>query len=813
MPPPSHPPPPPDGLKLNDILFILFRHKWKIIFCALLGLAGAAGLYYKAAPVYESTAKLLVRYVVDSRAAETLGGSGEVRSVDARGANMINSEIEIITSQDLALDVAQSVGPARIMGPDSDQTNRVAAANRIARNLTVSVPRNSNVILISLRHNDPEIAQLALRQLIDRYLERHAEVHRGSGSYDFLRRETDLLRGRLNQSESELQRLKQDARIISLDETKRDLTTRLGRIRQSILDEETQLAGYRARLQELERWSVSRTSTSTTETNEVEQLAPPAPEILDRYRGLMARLTSLQTLEFTLLGSYTTDHPQVRLARRQIEELQSEKRQLETEHPSLSASLPAVAGSTGSIRDSEVDPLTARSLIAAAEARIATLNTQLDAARLEAAEIDKREQAIVELQRRKEIEESRFRYFSEQLEKWRFDAQLDPKSAPNISRVQEPGMAFRATSDLRKHMAIIAALGFAIGIGLALLIDLVLDPSVKRPIEIESRLHVPLILTIPLVGHRARRRLLSAGRKAEVRGRRSEGRSQGSGGSGQSSVVSGQSSEDGDLSATPSSPSPNSDLPSPISHLPSAETPISDLPSTAAQAAPPSPGGTAAPIRPEKAPWELTHFIRPFCDALRDRIILYFQLKNMHHKPKLVAVTGCDHGSGVTTIASGLAAALSETGDGKVLLVDMNVANTQIHPFYQGQLVPHLTEIMDPGTSGKAEIADNLYVATATGPNGHATKLIPKKFYDLMPRLKASDFDYIIFDMPPVNQTSATMALAGFMDQVLLVVEGDKTSRAQIKRAHSILTGAQANVVGVFNKHRDRAPSWLGQDV
>jgi polysaccharide biosynthesis transport protein len=747
---------PPVGLKFHDVLYILFRHKWKIVFCGLLGLAGAAAMHSKAAPVYESTAKLLVRYVVDSRTAETLGGSGEVRSVDARGANMINSEIEIITSQDLALDVAQSVGPERILGPDSDQTNQIAAANRIARNLTVNIPRNSNVIHISLRHADPEIAQLTLRRLIDRYLERHAEVHRGSGSYDFLRRETDLLRGRLSQTETELQRLKQDARIISLDETKRDLTSRLGRIRQSILDEETQLAGYRARLQELEKWSASRTSTSTIETSNVEQIMLPAPEIIDRYRGVVARLGSLQTLEFSLLGSYTPDHPQVRLARRQIEELQSEKRRIEGEHPSLSASLPAVAGSNGSLRDPEADPLAARSLIAAAEARIATLNTQHDATRIEAAEIDKREQAIVELQRRKDLEEGRFRYFSEQLERWRFDAQLDPKRAPNISRVQEPGMAYRATSDLHKHMAIIIALGFAVGIGLALLIDLVLDPSVKRPIEVESRLRVPLILTIPFVGRRAQRQILRANRKLKRRAQSELQRTKDRG----------QTTEVGPPSRT---------------------------------------------VRPDGAPWEFTHFIRPFCDALRDRIILYFQLKNMHHKPKLVAVTGCEHGSGVTTIASGLAAALSEAGDGKVLLVDMNVANTRIHPFHQGQLVPNLTEIVDPGTADKAEIADNLYVATATGANGHATKLIPKKFYDLMPRLKASDFDYIIFDMPPVNQTSATMALAGFMDQVLLVVEGDKTSRAQIRRAHSILTSAQANVVGVFNKHRDRAPEWLGE--
>ena len=46
-----------------------------------------------------------------------------------------------------------------------------------------------------------------------------------------------------------------------------------------------------------------------------------------------------------------------------------------------------------------------------------------------------------------------------------------------------------------------------------------------------------------------------------------------------------------------------------------------------------------------------------------------------------------------------------------------------------------------------------------------------------MPKFKASDYDYIIFDMPHVSQTSVTPRLAGLMDMVLFVIEAEKTRR------------------------------------
>jgi uncharacterized protein involved in exopolysaccharide biosynthesis len=65
---------PHSGIKLSDILFALFKHKWTIILCALLGIIAAVALYSRYPSVYESQAKLLVRYVVERSAVDPIEG-------------------------------------------------------------------------------------------------------------------------------------------------------------------------------------------------------------------------------------------------------------------------------------------------------------------------------------------------------------------------------------------------------------------------------------------------------------------------------------------------------------------------------------------------------------------------------------------------------------------------------------------------------------------------------------------------------------------------------------------------------------------
>jgi anion-transporting ArsA/GET3 family ATPase len=81
--------------------------------------------------------------------------------------------------------------------------------------------------------------------------------------------------------------------------------------------------------------------------------------------------------------------------------------------------------------------------------------------------------------------------------------------------------------------------------------------------------------------------------------------------------------------------------------------------------------------------------------------------------------------------------------------------------------------------------------------------------YELMPHLQASEFDYIVFDMPPIDQTSRTLTMAGLMDKVLLVLDAENTSRDALKWGYSELVKGRADVSCIFNKTRSHAPGWL----
>ncbi len=342
---------------------------------------------------------------------------------------------------------------------------------------------------------------------------------------------------------------------------------------------------------------------------------------------------------------------------------------------------------------------------------------------------------IEQLERTKEIEENNYKYFQASLEKARIDEALDPSKMPNISVVQSPSIAMKTSREVKKIVLGLAGGGIALGLGFAFLIDLMLDRTVKRPLEIEMLLGMPPMLSIPYF------------RKLK--------------------------------SWTPRLPGKSS---------------------TALQ--------KYRDRSPE--PWEPGHFIRSFAEAVRDRLILYFLLNRLNHKPKLVAVTGCSEGAGTSTVAAGLAAALSETGEGKVLIVDMNIRGPEVHPFFRGTPACSLTEAL---VGAPAPAGENLYLAVAASPDTPDAQIIPKKFYDLVPHLKASDFDYIIFDMPPLSQTSITLSIAGLMDKVLVIVEGEKSNRDFLKRAYAELLACRATVSVIFNKASSYTPKFLGAAV
>jgi len=72
-----------------------------------------------------------------------------------------------------------------------------------------------------------------------------------------------------------------------------------------------------------------------------------------------------------------------------------------------------------------------------------------------------------------------------------------------------------------------------------------------------------------------------------------------------------------------------------------------------------------------------------------------------------------------------------------------------------------------------------------------------------------SEYDYVIFDLPPITQTSGSIRLASQMERTLLVVEAEKTAKASIKKTKSLLTGTKTQLYAVLNKANSYGPKGM----
>lgn len=720
------------GFEIGDIYYLLFRHKWKILVCAALGFLAAVGVYKQQPPAYRSQAKLFIRFVIsEGRSTDLTRDDAVALSPEARGATVIQSELQILTSRDLSEIVAKAIGPEKVLAKISGNKSLDEAASVIRSGLTVDVPRGTSILLLVFEHPDVEIVQPVLREIVTAYLKRHHEIHRAGGMVDeFLSQETDSLRQRLAQTEEEIRKVNNRLGIVSFETSKQSYATQIAKFREQIFEAQIQLA----ELTSLQDQVSQRSSRVNSDTSASSPERAPAEKI-DAYQKLGLNLAQLRQKEQELLTQFTEEVPRVKDIRAQLSGVEQQKKKLEAEFPSLLDInyLPRI--SANGATKSAADSIAEAAKIVALKARLSSLNENLDKVRKEASQLDAQEVTISELNRKKSLEEGNYTRYAASLENARIKQAMGDGRVTNITEIERPTPPFRDWTQLRKLVAGIGVGGIAVGLAWAALIEFFLDRSVRRPADIERSLHLPLFLSIPQL------KMLGRGK-----------------------------------------------------------TPKTALPAIAST----STSNNALQVKNSK-PSEL----EAFHQTLRDRLISYFESINLRHKPKLVAVTGLGRGSGVTTTAAGLAKTLSETGEGNVLLVDMTQGQGSAQQFHKGSQV-ELEQLFS--TRNSAFVQSNLYVVSEHSGSERLARGMPQRFNELMPKLKASDFDYIIFDMPAVNQISITPRLASFMDMVLMVVESEKTDRAMAERAASLLSQSKTNVAVVLNKTRTYVPAKLHQD-
>src|SRR5262249_2369642 len=109
------------NFNLTSILIAIFKWKRTILGLTLLGVIAPAPVFFFLPRVYESDARLLVRYVLERSGydpVDAMSGQGSSRGTGLTTDAVIAAEVSIITSWDLSVQVAEALGPNRVL-PDS----------------------------------------------------------------------------------------------------------------------------------------------------------------------------------------------------------------------------------------------------------------------------------------------------------------------------------------------------------------------------------------------------------------------------------------------------------------------------------------------------------------------------------------------------------------------------------------------------------------------------------------------------------------------------------------------------------------------
>ena len=245
----------PQRLVAAHFFRIFFQNKWILLSCTAAGLLAAGGVLLLQTPPFQSQAALFIRYVMENSTPDLPGGDTRAVSPDRGGETIINTEVQILRSMDLAYSVVDVIGMDKILDKSAGvPLDRDHAALEVQSDLKIEPFPGSGVIRLTFLHPDPSIPQPALNALVEAYLKKHVEVHRGAGSIgNLLSHETDQLRSRLFQTEDELRKVKDKAGIISLDVAKDSFAQAETKIRGDMANAQAEYAEHATIVAEIEK--------------------------------------------------------------------------------------------------------------------------------------------------------------------------------------------------------------------------------------------------------------------------------------------------------------------------------------------------------------------------------------------------------------------------------------------------------------------------------------------------------------------------------------------------------------------------------
>ena len=470
---------------MRDIVAVLFRQRWPMLiaFGVVVIAVAVSGLWI---PKYEAQMKILaLRQRTDAMVTPSANAPVQFSS-DQVSEEDLNSEVELLNSDDLLRKVVLTTGLAGQSGSTGDSVSEVSiakAVRKLGRDLKIEPIRKTNVISVSYEARDPKTAEEVLKALAAAYTEKHLEVHRPSGEFKFFDQQTAQYQQGLDQAQEKLTDFTKGTGVVSA-ELERDSALRQGndfdstarQAQTTVLETEQRVRALQAQLQ-----SIKPRMTTVVRNSDNPQL----------LQQLKSTLLNLELKKTELLTKYEPTYPLVQEVNQQIAEAESaisaeESKPIRDETTDQNPDYQWVQAELTKAQ-ADLSGLKARAAAAAAIA-----GQYLGAAQ----RLGQNEIVQENLLRAAKTQEANYLLYVQKREEARISDALDQRGILNVSLAEQPVVpALPKRSPLGVALLTLLLAG-TFSLSTAFVLDFV-DPTFRTPDELAGYLGTPVLAALP----------------------------------------------------------------------------------------------------------------------------------------------------------------------------------------------------------------------------------------------------------------------------------------------------------------------------
>ncbi|MGP8246923.1 MAG: GumC family protein [Bryobacteraceae bacterium] len=316
-PPYTYAEPPEDPtVPLSHYLWILKRHRWKILAFVLASVVSTIIVSSRLTPIYEATATI----DIDRQAPSGVIGQDATRAAPNDADQFLATQVKLVQSDSVLRPVVERFHvPVTDVTPLDPQlpTARAANAPVTLKHLRVTRPPNTYLLLIAYRSPDPALAANMANAIAHSYIEHTYDIRFTAAAElsEFMGKQLEELRAKRERSAQALAAFEKELDVINPEEKTSIISSRLLQLNTDYTAAQSDRMAKQAALDAVKGGNLAAVQASA----QGEQL-----------RKLADRLDEAQENFAVVATSYGAAHPNYKKALNQVNELRRQIDALKT---------------------------------------------------------------------------------------------------------------------------------------------------------------------------------------------------------------------------------------------------------------------------------------------------------------------------------------------------------------------------------------------------------------------------------------------------------------------------------------------------